>query len=104
MDKHLREVDFPVVPAGKDVVRQHFAVTADGNEVKRESFDLLVAKAQYEVPEGSSVVLSMVHEDNAGNMSPAQTQSFVSVDTLPPDAPGPFGEDRLISETTVPDA
>lgn len=105
MDLHTYEADLPAVPAGKDVVSQIFTASVGGVEVvSQELATDVTVSPQYEVQEGATVDLSCVHKDNAGNLSPARTQQYVATDTIPPDAPGEFGEVRLVSERTVPDA
>lgn len=104
MDFLTYEATLPTVPAGTDVVSQQLVVSADGAAVLSQELAVDATTATFEVPEGSTVDLALAYTDNAGNLSPPRTQSFVAQDTIAPDAPGDFGEMRLVSERTVPDA
>lgn len=97
------EADLPEMPSNiGDIAKQTLTVgytATDGTEVS-ESQDLSVTDtvATFRVPQDVSVTLSLVYVDDAGNVSAPSTQSFHSLDTIPPDAPGAFGEIRLVDE------
>lgn len=83
-----------VDPAAADVVERLLTVTVDGQEVadaaktfEPSATDLGVVN----VPQGSSVVLSLVDVDDAGNKSEPALLAFSAEDTLPPAAPGGLG-------------
>lgn len=108
MDLRTYEVTFPAVPAtspdGDAIVKQHFGYSVNGTPQAEQTFDTTVTMATIEVPQGSTVDLSMVHEDDDGARGPAKTQLFTAEDSVSPDAPGDFGGIRFVSERTVPDA
>ncbi len=88
------------LPAGgqDDVVSREFSVQVnDGTpDLFQLTNDVLVQRIR--VPQDSSVLLSLVNIDDAGNRSTPSTQTFAAKDTIPPDAPGPFGEITLVAE------
>ncbi len=98
MDLLTYSAALPTVPAGTDVVSQLFDVSVDGAAQPQQSLGKDVVSALFEVPQDSTVVVSLVYVDDAGNSSAAQTQSFVAKDTIAPEAPGAFGEIKLVSE------
>jgi hypothetical protein len=53
---------------------------------------------EFAVTQGTNVRLSLYHVDDAGNDSSPSTQDFPAKDTIPPDAPGPFGGIKLVRE------
>jgi hypothetical protein len=82
----------PVVDA--DVVERQLVVVVDGagspEDVKvfpADTTDL----GTVTVPQGSSVVMTLVDVDDAGNRSEPAVLEFVAEDTLPPARPGSFG-------------
>lgn len=90
----------PVVDA--DVVERQLVVAVDGvvpaDEVK--SFPAAATElGEVTVPQGSSVLLTLVDVDDAGNRSEPAVLEFVAEDTLPPAQPGSFGV-TLVRETT----
>lgn len=104
MDLHTYEATLPTVPTGTDIASQHLVVTVDGAEQSTQELGIDATTATFTVPENSTVKLTLDYHDNAGNESGKAEQEFVAIDTIPPDAPGPFGEIKLVSERTVPDA
>lgn len=105
MDLLTYEADLPAVPEGTDVAGQVFTVSVDGTARPEVELDkAATVSSDFEVPQGSTVALSLVYVDDAGNRSAARTQEFVAQDTIAPSEPGDFGEVRLKSERTVPDA
>lgn len=86
-----------------DVVSRELSFVIDGGEPVVASFsgdttDLGLVSA----PQGSSVVLSLVDIDDAGNRSDAATLEFVAADTFPPAVPGSFGV-TLVGESPAPE-
>lgn len=89
----------PVVDA--DVVERQLVVAVDG-VASVDEFKTFPADAtnlgEVSVPQGASVLLTLVDVDDAGNRSEPAVLEFVAVDTLPPAQPGSFGV-TLVSET-----
>jgi len=89
----------PVVDA--DVVERQLVVAVDG-VVPVDEFKTFPAATtdlgEVTVPQGSSVLLTLVDVDDAGNRSEPAVLEFVAEDTLPPAQPGSFGV-TLVSET-----
>jgi hypothetical protein len=83
-----------------DVVKQHLTVTApNGVDILSEDYGLEVTvSGEFKCEDGAEFVLSLTYVDDAGNVSAPSKQSFTAVDTIPPDAPGAFGEIKLIRE------
>jgi hypothetical protein len=86
-----------------DVVSRELSFVIDGADPVVASFpgsttDLGLVSA----PQGSSIVLSLVDIDDAGNRSDAATLEFVAADTLPPAVPGAFGV-TLVGESPAPE-
>ena len=101
MDFLTYEATLPPVLPNTDVTNQVFTVSVDGVAVGNpQELDATALTATFEVQQGANVLVSLRYRDEAGNLSEPQEQSFVAVDTIAPDAPGPFGEIRLISERT----
>ncbi len=100
MDFLKYEAALPAVPAGTDITTQLFDVSVDGAPQPQQSLGKDATAATFEVTQDSAVSLSLIYVDDAGNSSAAQTQSFVAKDTIAPDAPGAFGEIKLVSERT----
>lgn len=98
MDILTYEADLPDVPEGTDVQTKELTVTVDGTAREPQSLPLDAAVATFEVPQDSSVTLSLVYVDDGGNRSAARDQTFTAADTIAPDAPGDFGEIRLTGE------
>ncbi len=81
----------PVVDA--DVVERQLVVAVDGtatDDVKVFPADT-TELGEISVPQGASVVLTLVDVDDAGNRSEPAVLEFVAADTLPPAQPGAFG-------------
>ncbi len=58
----------------------------------------------FEVLKDSQVELRLYNVDTSGNVSVGYaSQSFVALDTIPPDAPGAFGAIRMVGEDIQPD-
>lgn len=82
----------PVVDG--DVVVRKLSVYLDGAETPREVREYEPSATDLGdllVPQGASVVLSLVDVDDAGNQSEPATLEFAAVDTLPPAQPGMLG-------------
>jgi hypothetical protein len=84
-------------PATKQPVSQHFSASVDGVEVVPETeYDMsATAAASFDVAEGSTVELALFYRDASGLDSPGRLQTVTAPsapDTIPPDAPGDFGE------------
>lgn len=94
------KAQFPALPTPKgDIQRQRFVVNVDGEESVKSDYDLNVTESgEFSVPQGSTVVLTLVYVDDSENVSKEARQEFVAVDTIPPDAPGDFGAINLIRE------
>lgn len=91
------EAVLPVMPTGTDIARQSLSVSHSGtSDVQSLAVD--ATTAQFVVPQDVDVTLSLTYIDDAGNVSAPSEQTFHSNDTIPPDAPGPFGEIRMIGE------
>jgi hypothetical protein len=107
MDIHRYRANFPTVPTGTDIMTQEFRVEVDGSpstyEAGSQDLDAMATSAEFEAPENSSCRLSLVYVDNAGLESPESTQTFTVQDTIPPEAPGDFGEITHLSERTESD-
>jgi len=82
----------PVVDA--DVVERHLVVAVDGI-VPADAIKVFPGAAtelgEVSVPQGASVLLTLVDVDDAGNRSEPAELEFVAEDTLPPAQPGAFG-------------
>jgi hypothetical protein len=104
MDFLTYEATLPVVPPNTDITKQDLVLVVD--HVVQPTIELPVdAKTvTFEVPQDSHVVLTFRYIDDAGNSSADTTQEFDAKDTIAPDAPGNFGEIKVVSERTVPDA
>lgn len=103
-DFNKYRANFPAMPAGTDVVKQVFTVHIDGATQPAQELAKDATFAEFEVPQNSSVDVSLKYVDEAGNESQPQTQSFVAIDTIAPDAPGAFGAIELLSERHEDDA
>jgi len=98
----------PVIPEGADVAVQVFAVLVDGEPCvvpvggvptpQSKELSVNAATADFDVPQDANVELELTYKDDAGNMSQGTLTQFVATDTIPPEAPGEFGEITLISE------
>lgn len=105
MDILRYRANFPSVPANTDVTTQNFSVTVDGAPSAhlggvQDGLAKDVTTAEFEVPQGANVGVSLVYVDDAGNLSTARTQEFVAADSIAPDAPGDLGAIDLIGERT----
>lgn len=91
------DVGLPPIAEGSDTASRELTLTVgDGQpEVIPLGADPTV---RIRVPQDSAVVLSLVNIDDGGNRSEPSTQSFTALDTIPPEAPGPFGEIKLVAE------
>jgi len=79
-------------PVDKDVTSRELSVTVNGNSTPTATFpgdatDL----GNVSVEQGSSVVMTLVDIDDAGNRSQPASVEFVAADTIPPAQPGEFG-------------
>lgn len=93
----LYEAILPEMPTGTDIVRQHFTVEAEG-VTEEQDLPADATTVQFRVNSDVSVTLSLTYIDDAGNVSAPSTQQFMSKDTIPPTAPGAFGQITLLSE------
>lgn len=103
-DFNKYRANFPAMPAGTDVTTQAFDLSIDGVAQPTQKLAKEATFAEFEVPQNSSVIVSLKYVDEAGNESQPQTQSFVAVDTIAPNAPGAFGAIELLSERHEDDA
>ena len=103
MDLLTYEATLPAVPEGTDVASQVLSVVVNQTPQAEQTLDKTATIATFEVPQGSNVDLSLVYVDDGGNRSEPRMQSFVATDTIPPSAPGEFGEIKVVSERVVPD-
>lgn len=88
----------PVVDG--DVVTREFTVTVDGVARDPELYGAGVTDfGRVSVPQDSSVTLSLVDIDDAGNRSEPAVTEFVAVDTVAPAMPGAISV-TLVGETT----
>lgn len=86
----------PVVDA--DVVSRVLTVVVGGEEPSERSFPgSSVDFGLITVPQDTTVVLTLVDVDDAGNKSVPAVVEFVAADTLPPSQPGGLGV-TLVSE------
>ena len=86
----------PVVDA--DVVSRVLTVVVAGEEPSERSFPgSAVEFGLLTVPQDSTVVLTLIDVDDAGNKSVPAVVEFVAADTLPPSQPGGLGV-TLVSE------
>ena len=99
MDILTYEAELPDVPEGTDVETQRLTVSVDGVASEPVALTVDTDTYQFDVPQNSEFVLSMVHVDDAGNESEAVVAGpFTAIDTIAPQAPGGFGEIRLVAE------
>lgn len=88
----------PVVDA--DVVERQLVVAVDG-VVPVDAWKYFPGDAtdlgEVSVPQGATVLLTLIDVDDAGNRSEPAVLEFVAADTLPPAQPGSFGV-TLVSE------
>lgn len=91
------EAHLPTMPAGTDIASQKLTVS-HGETSEDITLGVDDTTAQFLVPQDVDVTLSLVYIDDAANVSPPSVQTFHSNDTVPPDAPGPFGEITLLGE------
>lgn len=91
--------NFPAMPTGTDVVSQKLTVS-HGETVETTEHGTDVTSAEFVVPDGVEVTLSLVYVDDANppNESAPRTQTFTANDTIAPDAPGEFGAIELLGE------
>lgn len=102
------EADLPAIedtPNNKDVVSQRLTTVVDGiNFGEVQDLPKDATTVTFEVPKGKSVQLRRKLVDDDGNEGPhVDSETFVAKDTVSPDAPGAFGEIRLLGEREVPD-
>lgn len=99
-DMLVYKVAFPPKPATPvDITTQRFTVSVEGESVLEADYPIDVTESEeFKVNDDDEVTLSLVYVDDAGNTSGATSQTFVAKDTIPPDAPGPFGEATLVRE------
>lgn len=82
-----------------DVVSQHLTVTANGVVILEADPALDATETgEFKVKDDDDVEATLTYTDDAGNVSAARKQSFKAKDTIPPDAPGEFGEFTLVRE------
>lgn len=98
MDLLTYEATLPAVPEGTDVELQRLVVTWPDGQIGPTDLGIDVLTSTFEVPQGVEVTLNLRYVDDGGNESTPRVQTFVATDTIAPDAPGDFGEIRLVSE------
>lgn len=87
-------------PVSGDVVSRLVTVVVDGVEQTATAYDgQSVDLGNITVPQDSSVVVTLVDVDDAGNKSEPASITFVAADTIPPAQPGFLGV-TLVGETT----
>jgi len=81
----------PVVD--NDVMSRRLTVTVNGEQISEPvDFDSSATSlGEIKVEQDSSVVLTLVDIDDAGNASEPAVLEFVATDTIPPAKPGEFG-------------
>ena len=94
----------PVVDA--DVIERHLVVAVDGI-VTADGVKVFPGAAtelgEVSVPQGASVLLTLVDVDDAGNRSEPAELEFAAEDTLPPAQPGAFGVTLVREERATDD-
>jgi len=76
-------------PTDHDVVQRILTVTVDGvSQAARAYGPTTTDLGEVAVLEGSTVVLTLQDQDDAGNLSEPGVVEFVAADTLPPAQPG----------------
>lgn len=109
VDMLVYQAQFPALdssdPNNKDVKQQHFVAKVGDQVLLDQVLDVsATTSGEFKCAEGDSVVMSLAYLDDATppNEGAASTQTFIAHDTIPPDAPGPFGAVTLLREE--PDA
>ena len=103
------EADLPAipdVPENVDVVGQRVSVEVDGIAIgPAQDIPKDVKTVMFEVFKGAKARLSskLYDDDGIESETPALSEEFEAKDTIPPSAPGAFGEIRLLGEREVPD-
>jgi len=91
-------------PQNKDVEEQKITVMVDGEEFQTQTVPRMADVVTFEVPKGKKVRLERSYIDDDENEGPpTASQEFVARDTIPPGAPGDFGEILNLGEREVPD-
>ena len=94
----------PAVDA--DVIERRLVVAVDGL-VPADAVKVFPGAAtelgEVSVPQGASVLLTLVDVDDAGNRSEPAELEFVAEDTLPPAQPGAFGVTLVREERAADD-
>ena len=97
--------DPATTPKTKLPVSQQFAVAVLGAIVFSSEYAMdILASDAFEVAEESEVELTLTYTDASGLVSAPRKQTFTVApipDTIPPDAPGEFGEIKLVEEVPV---
>jgi hypothetical protein len=95
-------IPLPPVPSPKvDVVSGRFSKNGEVIQtVDIASLDsgTVVVSDEFSAVDGEIVNLEYTHIDDAGNVSEPMTFAFVATDTIPPNAPAPFGALNLVRE------
>lgn len=91
------DVPLPTL-AEDDVASRLLEVIVNDGEPQLIELAKDAALTTIKVPQDANVVLRLFNVDDAGNRSAPSEQAFVAKDTIPPDAPGPFGEIKLVAE------
>lgn len=87
----------PTSPA--DVVTQHLKVSVGETVIHERDYTMdETSSDEFSVNDNDHVSMALNYVDDAGNIGAATTQEFDAHDTIPPDAPGPFGEVTLVRE------
>lgn len=97
-DVLIYEVELPLVPESSDVASQELKILVGGDE-QIITLPPTATKAEgVEVLQDADVRLELRYIDDAGNRSAPGAINFTATDTIPPDAPGPFGAITLVGE------
>lgn len=88
--------------AGVDVESRELTVTINGTAQPVLTPDKFATTTRISVPQDSTIHLSLVDIDDAGNRSEPSTYDFVALDTLPPATPGALGV-TLVGEEETPE-
>jgi len=86
-------------PVDADVVSRELTAVVNGEVLFTQSLDgKATSLGEVKVPQDSSVTLTLVDIDDAGNRSQPAVVEFVATDTIAPVQPGAFGVTVLREE------
>ena len=95
------EVDLPRISDKSDVETQILQVLIGGVEYSSAQLSKTAATATFIVPQGSKFQLRLGYRDDSAHTSTSfgpPTAEIEAIDTIPPEAPAPFGAIRLVGE------